>query len=90
VRAYYDAINAHQFRKAYGLSTQAQDTESFAQFRQGYQGTSHDTLTITGVSGDVVSFNLTANQSDGTVKTYSGSYTVQNGSIVGSNVAQTG
>jgi serine/threonine protein kinase len=90
VSAYYQAINAHQFRKAYDLSTQAQDTESFAQFRQGYQGTRHDTLTITGVSAGVVSFNLTATQTDGSVKTYSGSYTVQNGKIVGSNVAQTG
>ena len=90
VTAYYDAINGHHFRRAYNLSTQAQDSESFAAFRQGYQGTQQDTLTITGVSGDVVSFNLSAAQTNGSVKTYTGSYTVQNGKIVGSSVQQTG
>ncbi|HEX9066776.1 MAG TPA: serine/threonine-protein kinase [Streptosporangiaceae bacterium] len=90
VTAYYDAINGQHYRRAYNLSTQAQNSESFAQFKAGYQGTQHDTLTITGVSGDVVSFTLSAAQTDGTVKTYSGSYTVQNGKITGSSVQQTG
>ena len=90
VTAYYDAINSHHFRKAYELSTMAQDTETFATFKQGYQGTQRDTLTITGVSGDVVSFTLSAAQTDGSVKTYTGTYTVQNGKITGSSVTQTG
>jgi len=90
VTAYYDAIDGHHYHRAYGLSAMAQDTESFAAFRQGYQGTQQDTLTITGVSGDVVSFNLSATQTDGSVKTYTGTYTVQNGKITGSSVTQTG
>ena len=87
---YYDAINGHRFHVAYRLNAQAQQSETFATFRDGFAGTQNDVLTITGVSGDVVSFNLTANQTDGTAKIYSGTYTVQNGQIVGSNVQQTG
>jgi hypothetical protein len=87
---YYDAINAHRFHAAYRLNAQAQQTETFGTFRNGFVGTQNDVLTITGVSGDVVSFNLTANQTDGTAKLYAGTYTVQNGQIVGSNVQQTG
>ena len=90
VTDYYNAINAHHYRAAYELNAQAQSTESFTSFRDGYAGTSDDVLTITGVSGETVSFKLTANQTDGTAKYYSGSYTVQNGKIVGSNVVQTG
>lgn len=88
--AYYDAINNHDYRTAYRLNTQAQATESFATFKQGFAGTQHDVLTITGVSGDVVSINLTADQTDGSVKYYTGTYTVQNGKIVGSNVQPAG
>jgi tRNA A-37 threonylcarbamoyl transferase component Bud32 len=90
VTDYYNAINAHQYHVAYRLNAQAQSTESFTTFKDGYGGTSNDVLTLTGVSGQTVNFKLTANQSDGTVKYYSGYYTVQDGKIVGSNVVQTG
>jgi hypothetical protein len=87
---YYNAINNQDYRTAYGLNIQAQNSESYAQFRNGFAGTQHDVLTITGVSGDTVSFRLTAQQTDGSAKYYAGSYTVQSGKIVGSNVQQTG
>ncbi len=87
---YYDAINNHDYRTAYRLNSQVRSSESFATFKAGFAGTQHDTLTITGVSGDVVSFNLTAGQTDGSVKTYQGTYTIRSGQIVGSNVRQTG
>jgi hypothetical protein len=85
---YYDAINNHDYRAAYGLNSQARSTESFATFKSGFAGTQHDNLTITGVNGDVVSFDLKADQSDGSVKTYQGTYTIRSGQIVGSNVRQ--
>ena len=72
VTNYYNAINAHQFHVAYRLNAQAQSTETFTTFRDGFAGTSDDVLTITGVSGETVNFKLTANQTDGTVKYYSG------------------
>ena len=90
VTEYYNAINNHDYRTAYRLNSQEQSVESFTTFKQGFAGTQHDNLTITGVTGDTVSFNLTADQSDGSVKTYQGTYTVQNGKIVGSHVTQTG
>jgi hypothetical protein len=90
VTEYYNAINARQYRRAYGLNEQEQSLESFATFKAGFAGTQHDDLTITSVSGDTVSFDLTANQTDGSVKTYQGSYTVQNGKITDSSVTQTG
>jgi hypothetical protein len=88
VTAYYDAINNHDYRTAYRLSTYAQRTEDFAHFKMGYADTRRDSLTITGVTGDVVSFDLVANHTNGTVKPYSGTYTVRNGKIVGANVNQ--
>ena len=90
VTHYYNAINAHRYHVAYRLNAQAQSTESFTSFRDGFAGTQDDVLTITGVSGETVSFKLTASQTDGTAKYYSGTYTVQDGKIVGSNVVQTG
>jgi len=89
VTAYYDAINARDYAAAYRLSTYAQRTKTFAHFKSGYAGTLHDTLTITGVTGDVVNFDLTANQTNGTVKTYTGTYTVRNGKIVAATVTRT-
>jgi serine/threonine-protein kinase len=89
VTEYYNAINNHDYRTAYRLNSQEQSVEPFTTFKQGFAGTQHDNLTITGVTGDTVSFNLTADQSDGSVKTYEGTYTVQN-AIVGSHVTQTG
>jgi len=90
VTRFYGAINSHRYAVAYRLDSQVRSTESFATFKQGYAGTQHDTLTITGVSGDTVSFRLTADQTDGSVKYYTGTYTVRSGQIVASNVAQTG
>jgi tRNA A-37 threonylcarbamoyl transferase component Bud32 len=90
VTAFYDAINRHDYATAYRLNTYAQSRQSYASFKSGYAGTLQDTLTITGVTGNVVSFDLTASQSNGPPKTYSGTYTVQNGEIVGATVRQTG
>ena len=87
---YDDAINNHDSRTAYGLNSYVRSTKTFAEFKAGFAGTQHDTITITGVNGDVVSFNLTAAQTDGSVKTYQGSYTIRSGQIVGANVTQTG
>jgi tRNA A-37 threonylcarbamoyl transferase component Bud32 len=86
VTAYYAAINNRDYAAAYRLSTYAQTTKTFPQFKSGYLGTSHDTLTITGVTGNVVSLNLVARHTNGKVVTYSGTYTVQNGKIVAANI----
>jgi DNA-binding HxlR family transcriptional regulator len=45
-------------------------------------------VTIENVSGDVVTAQLRALQTDGTVKKFQGTYTVINGKISSSNVGQ--
>ncbi|HEX9517822.1 MAG TPA: serine/threonine-protein kinase [Streptosporangiaceae bacterium] len=89
VTAYYDAVNNHDYATAYRLNNAAHN-KSYPAFKQGFTGTRHVYLTITGVSGDLVSFDLRAVQTDGTVKTYTGTYTVRNGKIALASVTQTG
>ncbi|HET7013104.1 MAG TPA: serine/threonine-protein kinase [Streptosporangiaceae bacterium] len=89
VQAFYQAVNAHQYRKAWNLNSAAHNISDYQQFKDGFADTSHDTVTITGVSGDTVSITLVADQTDGSTKTFSGSYVVQNGIIVQSSIQQT-
>jgi len=88
VTAYYNAINNHQYRTAWQLNSYAHSQESYGAFKQGFDATQTDYLTIVGVQGNVVSIRLSADQTNGTVKTYDGTYTVQNGTIVGSSIQQ--
>jgi len=90
VTNYYEAINSHDYRTAYRLNERAQSEESFTTFKLGFTGTKYDSLTITAVTGDKVSIDLTANQTDGSVKTYEGTYTVRHGKIVDAKIKQTG
>ncbi len=90
VVAFFRAINHHQYQRAWNLNTAAHSISDYGQFKAGYADTAHDTVTITGVSGNTVSVNLVAEQTDGTTKTFSGSYVVENGVIVQSSIQQTG
>jgi hypothetical protein len=89
VTAYYTAINNHHYRRAWNLGGR-HTASSFSTFKQGYRTTQHDTLVVTSTSGSTVQGRLTAAQTDGTVKTYQGTYTVQNGAITSFNVRQIG
>jgi hypothetical protein len=55
---------------------------------QGFGTTAKDTLIILSVSGSAVNVELVAQQTDGSVKTYQGTYTVDSGVITGSDVDQ--
>jgi len=91
VRAFYTAINNQDYRTAWNLDQSVHSSESYGQFKSGYSTTTASTaLTVVSVSGDVVQIKLTANQLDGTIKYYAGTYTVQNGAITGSNIQQVG
>ena len=83
VREYFAAINHHKYLLAWRLSGQR---ESYATFRAGFAGTARDTVAIQSVSGNVVTGRLVATQTDGTVKTYQGTYTVTGGVISSTNV----
>lgn len=87
VRAYVAAINGHRYARAWRLGGRNAGG-SYAGFVSGFSGTAKDALTIVSVSGDVVTARLNAQQTDGTVATYQGTYTVQHGVIVGFDVVQ--
>jgi hypothetical protein len=57
---------------------------------RGFGTMARDALTIVSVSRHVVTARITAHQTDGTVDTYQGTYTVHNGVIVGFDVLQVG
>jgi len=85
VREYFAAINHHHYMLAYRLGPK---TEPFIDFKKGFADTARDTVTIQGVSGNVVTAYLVALQKDGTTKTFKGTYTVVNGTISSSNIHQ--
>ena len=89
VRTYVAAINGHDYARAWRLGGR-NTGRSYPSFVSGFSTTVRDTLTIVSVSGDVVTARLTAQQTDGTVDTYQGTYTVDSGVIIGFDVLQVG
>ena len=87
VRAYFKAINRHDYGRAWRLGGRYTGS-SYAAFVSGFAGTEHDAVTIQSVSGHVVRARLAARQTDGSVKTYEGTYRVRHGVITGFQVAQ--
>jgi hypothetical protein len=87
VRAYFKAINRHDYGRAWHLGGRYTGS-SYAAFVSGFAGTEHDAVTIQSVSGHVVTARLAATQTDGSVKTYEGTYRVSHGVITGFQVAQ--
>lgn len=87
VRAYFAAITSRDYALAWKLGGKNTGS-SYSGFVSGLSTTASDTVTILSVSGDVVTARLTALQTDGTVKTFQGTYTAENGVIVGFNVRQ--
>jgi serine/threonine-protein kinase len=83
VQDYFNAINQHNYRQAWAL---VGETKSYAAFRDGFQGTANDILNIVSVTGNVVTAKLEAQQTNGTVQDYAGTYTVSGGIISQSDV----
>src|SRR5215831_13688887 len=89
VRAYVAAINGHRYARAWRLGGR-NTGGSYPQFVSGFGTTARDALTVVSVSRHVVTARITARQTDGTVDTYQGTYTVDKGVIVGFYVLQVG
>jgi hypothetical protein len=87
VGAYFDAINHRQYAKAWNLLAESTGSTSAA-FVKGFSGTVKDTVTILAVRGDVVTARLSALHSSGEIQVFQGTYTVQNGVIVNTDVPQ--
>jgi hypothetical protein len=75
VEAYFSAINAHNYRRAWDLGGKNL-RETYAAFAAGFKGTSHDEFTVSTVHGRTVTGSLIATQSNGTKKDYVGDFTV--------------
>ena len=85
VRAYIAAINHHDYLRAWNLGGK-NTGQSYHAFASGFNGTARDRLTIVSVTGEVVTIQLAAAQTDGTVKHFHGTYTVANGVITQSDI----
>lgn len=88
VQAYFAAINAGDYLRAWQLGGDNAGPASLADFAAGYRTTANDVLQILSVNGAVVTARLQAEQTDGSVITYQGTYTVQGGAIVAFDVQQ--
>jgi hypothetical protein len=89
VRAYFAAINAHDYAKAWALGGK-NTAPSYSSFASGFNGTAKDRVTVVSVVGDVVRIRLAATQTDGLVRHYRGTYTVANGIITAGHITLLG
>ena len=87
--AYIAAINAHDYTKAWDLGGKNTGS-SYSTFVNGFNGTAKDNLTVLSVAGDVVTVRLAATQTNGSVKSYQGTYTVVGGVITQSHIQSAG
>ena len=91
VKAYFNAINDHDYQKAWDLGGK-NTTSSYASFVSGFSTTATVSVEILDISGDpgagVVTARVTALQTDGTTKVFQGTYTVKNGVIAEFDVHQ--
>ncbi|UMP04184.1 hypothetical protein [Amycolatopsis sp. EV170708-02-1] len=87
VIAFYDAINRRDFPTAWNLGGQRlAKGGTFASWASGYATTSWTVVTVRNVRGNTVHVDLSARQTDGSLRTFSGSYTVSGGTITGANM----
>ncbi|MEU9693097.1 hypothetical protein [Amycolatopsis japonica] len=87
VIAFYDAINRRDFLTAWNLGGQRlAKGGTFASWSSGYATTSWAAVTVRSVSGNTVYVDLSARQTDGSLRTFSGSYTVSGGVITAANM----
>ena len=90
VVAYYDAINRRDFATAWSLGgSRIAGGGGYTKYVNGFSTTSWDTVTVTDVRGSTVSVVLSAVQTDGSTRTFSGTYTVSGGVIAGSHMTRT-
>jgi serine/threonine-protein kinase len=88
VEAYIAAINRHDYPRAWQLADRKRPG-TLASFTAGFAETSRDVLNIISTQGNLVTAQLTAYQTDGTVRTFEGTYTVTGGKITSSNMLRT-
>jgi hypothetical protein len=89
VNNFFKAINDRDYRTAWDLGGKNLDA-NYDSFVSGFATTEQDDFTIASVDGDTVSVDLTARQTDGTQKSYTGQYTVVDGVITHASMTSAG
>ena len=74
---YYDALNAHDYQRAWELGGSNIAGTSYDSWVAGYAGTKGMYVTGQDLGGGVVQVSITATQADGSVQHYAGTYTVK-------------
>ncbi|SFE40791.1 hypothetical protein SAMN05216251_1039 [Actinacidiphila alni] len=77
---YFAAINAHDYGRAWALGGKNLDS-SYSHFVSGFSDTTADIVTVLAATPTTVTLHLDALQSDGTTKSFEGTYTVTDGQI---------
>jgi len=92
VSAYYGDIESGDYTQAYALIGNGATTgQSYQQFADGYACTGGEQVSENWESADQVNFDLAAVDScTGVTQYYTGTDTVENGTIVGADITQTG
>jgi hypothetical protein len=92
VSAYYGDIESGNYAQAYALLGHGAPTgQSYDEFAAGFSCTGGQTVSENWESGDQVNFDLAAvDNCTGDTDYYTGTDTVENGTIVAANVTQTG
>lgn len=81
VAAYYAAINRHDYERAWRLGGKNFD-DSYRQFVEGFAETRRDLVTVVDTQRDTAQVLLLAQQTDGSVRAYKGTYTARDGVLV--------
>ncbi|HWG24427.1 hypothetical protein [Actinospica sp.] len=89
VDAYFAAINAENYKEAWSLGGDNLG-QSYDQFVAGFSGTATDSVDILSSSGDTVSVDLTATNTDGSQQQFTGTYTVSGQAISRAAITQIG
>ncbi|MCX4095519.1 hypothetical protein [Nocardia sp. alder85J] len=89
VAAYFNAINTHDYATAWALGGRNLDP-SYADYVQGLRTTANEAASAQDEDPTTAMINLVATQTDGTSKTFSGTYTVVNGIIVSAHIQRVG
>ncbi|MEU2789537.1 excalibur calcium-binding domain-containing protein [Streptomyces sp. NPDC007100] len=85
VEDYYAAVNARDYRRAWDLGGKNLNG-SYDAFVAGFADTAHDTVRVVGASGGTVTVTLEAEQRDGSVRSFAGTYTVRGGTITAADI----
>jgi hypothetical protein len=89
VNQYLSDLNSGDYADAWNLGGDSINGSGYDAWAAGYSTTSNMSWSAEDLGNGVVEVNLTADHTDGSTSTYSGTYTVSNGVIVSADLTQT-